>query len=253
VNTLFNGLCNELWFSDSPPKHLKAAAAGGMALQSSVAERWRQTTGCPVVEGYGLTESSPVITFNPFYGGQVKEGSVGIPIPSTDVRCVKDDGSLATVGEPGELQVKGPQVMKGYWQRENESEQVFSDGVWLRTGDIAQMDQDGYFKIVDRKKDMIIVSGFNVFPNEVEDCLAKHAKILEAAVIGVSDPNCTEAVKAFVVKKDESLTQNEVIAHCKEYLTAYKIPKHVEFRSELPKSPVGKILRKELRKEQNHG
>jgi long-chain acyl-CoA synthetase len=251
VNTLLNGLCNELWFSDSPPKHLKASAAGGMALQSSVAERWKQTTGSPVVEGYGLTESSPVITFNPF-GGQVKEGSVGVPIPSTDVRCVKEDGSIASTGEPGELQVKGPQVMQGYWQNNSESDQVFSDG-WLRTGDIAQMDEDGYFKIVDRKKDMIIVSGFNVYPNEIEDCLAKHPKVLESAVIGVPDSRGTEAVKAFVVKKDSSLTQVEVIEHCKKFLTAYKTPTLIEFRSELPKTPVGKILRKELRKEQNHG
>jgi long-chain acyl-CoA synthetase len=252
VNTLFSGLCNEIWFSDSPPKHLKAAAAGGMALQSAVAERWQKVTGVPVVEGYGLTEASPVITFNPF-GKNLKAKSIGIPLPSTDVRCVKENGEIAAIGEAGELQAKGPQIMKGYWQQNQETQKALDSDGWLKTGDIAIMSDDGYFEIVDRKKDMILVSGFNVFPNEIEDCLAKNTKILEAAVIGVPNPDGSETVKAYVVKKDPSLSQDEVIQHCKQYLTAYKIPKLVEFRSDLPKTPVGKILRKDLRKELSHG
>jgi long-chain acyl-CoA synthetase len=244
VNTLFNGLCNEFWFVENPPKYLKSSCAGGMALQSAVAERWEKVTKTPVIEGYGLTESSPVITFNPF--GKARAGTIGIPIPSTDVRCVDETGAEVPLGQPGELAARGPQIMAGYWQKPEETAKTLKDG-WLLTGDIGTMDADGYFKIVDRKKDMVLVSGFNVYPNEVEDTIVKHPGVLEAAVIGVPDGAAGEAVKAFIVRRDASLTVAQVRAHCKEHLTAYKVPKHVEFRDDLPKSNVGKILRKDLR------
>lgn len=246
VNTLFNGLTNEIWFLDSPPKHLKFASAGGMALQSSVAQRWQEVTGKPVLEGYGLTESSPVLTFNPL--GKTRPGSIGIPVPSTEVRCVDENGKPVPLGEPGELAAYGPQIMKGYWNKPEETSKTIRDG-WLLTGDVAVQDEDGYFRIVDRKKDMILVSGFNVYPNEIEDCLATHPGILEAAVIGVPDGASGEAIKAFIVKRDDGLTKDDIRAHCKEHLTNYKVPKQVEFRDELPKSNVGKILRKDLRAE----
>jgi len=246
VNTLFNGLNNELWFRDSPPKHLKLASAGGMALQAEVAKRWQGITGKPVIQGYGLTETSPVLSFNPV--GKSRDGSIGVPLPSTFMRCVNDDGAPVAPGEPGEIAVKGPQVMAGYWNRPDETEAVFRDG-WLLTGDIGEMDADGYFSIVDRKKDLVIVSGFNVYPNEIEDCLTSHPGIFEAAVIGVPDEATGEAVKAFVVLTDTSLTEAEMRAHCKNHLTAYKVPKRIEIRTELPKSNVGKILRKLLRAE----
>jgi len=248
VNTLFNALLNEEWFKASPPKHLVASLAGGMALHSSVAKRWKEVTGTPVVEGYGLTETSPVATFNPV-GGLVKDGTIGVPLPSTEVRCVDEAGAPVPVGQPGELVVKGPQVMVGYWQRPEETAKVLGEDGWLRTGDIAVMDEDGYFKIVDRKKDMILVSGFNVYPNEVEDCIAKHPGVAEVAVIGVPDERTGEAVQAYVVKKDPALTAEAVVAHAREQLTAYKVPRQVVFRDDLPKSPVGKILRKDLRAE----
>ncbi|MEM9677139.1 MAG: AMP-binding protein [Pseudomonadota bacterium] len=247
VNTLFNGLMNEVWFQDSPPKHLKFASAGGMALQSSVAERWEAVSGKPVLEGYGLTESSPVITFNPL--GKTRPNSIGIPVPSTELRCVDEQGKDVPQGEPGELAARGPQIMKGYWNRPEETAKTMLDD-WLLTGDIGQMDEDGYFYIVDRKKDMVLVSGFNVFPNEIEDCLARHPGILEAAVIGVPDGASGEAVKAFVVLTDTTLTSEAIRAYCKEHLTAYKVPKVVEVREDLPKSNVGKILRKDLRNEE---
>ncbi|MFN3687914.1 AMP-binding protein [Salinarimonas sp.] len=244
VNTLFNGLTNELWFKDSPPRHLKFATAGGMALQNAVAERWEAITGAPVLQGYGLTETSPVLTFNPL--GKTRPGSIGIPVPSTELACVDDEGRPVATGTPGEIAAKGPQVMAGYWNRPDESTAALRNG-WFLTGDIGIMDADGYFHIVDRKKDMVVVSGFNVYPNEVEDCLALHPGILESAVVGVPDPSSGEAVKAFVVRRDASLTEAAVRAHCREHLTSYKIPKIVEFRDDLPKSNVGKILRKELR------
>lgn len=246
VNTLLNGLTQEVWFLDSPPKTLKATVAGGMALQAAVAKRWSEVTSTPVTEGYGLTETSPAISFNPFQGPQ-KTNSIGIPVPSTFIKLILENGELAPLGEPGELCCLGPQVMKGYWNQPEETQKVLDENGWLKTGDIAVMDEDGYFKIVDRKKDMIVVSGFNVYPNEVEDCLVKHPLILEAAVIGIMDAKTTEAVKAFVVLKSTELTKEQVLAHCKEYLTGYKIPKVIEFVTDLPKSPVGKILRKELR------
>ncbi|MEM9578175.1 MAG: AMP-binding protein [Pseudomonadota bacterium] len=247
VNTLFNGLTNELWFTDSPPKHLKFASAGGMALQSSVAARWGEITGKPVVQGYGLTETSPVLTFEPL--GKKRPGTIGVPIPSTLVACLDEEGREVPQGQPGEIAAKGPQVMAGYWNKPEETAKVMRDG-WFLTGDIGVMDADGYFTIVDRKKDMVVVSGFNVYPNEVEDCLATHPGILEAAVIGVPDASTGEVVKAFVIARDPGLTEADVRQHCKAHLTAYKVPKRVEFRTELPKSNVGKILRKELRTEE---
>ena len=245
VNTLFNALMNERWFADSPPKHLVASAAGGMALHESVSARWRQMTGSPIVEGYGLTESSPVITFNPL-GGLIKDGTIGIPVPSTDVRCVDEKGKDVPAGEPGELLAKGPQIMLGYWNREDETKRSITDG-WLSTGDIAQVDKDGYFTIVDRKKDMILVSGFNVYPNEVEDRIASVPGVLEVGVVGVPDEKTGEAVRAYVVKTENGVTEEKIIAHCKEHMAAYKAPQRVIFVEELPKSPIGKILRRELR------
>jgi long-chain acyl-CoA synthetase len=246
VNTLFNALLNEEWFKANPPKSLVKSLAGGMALHSSTAARWKEVTGTEVVEGYGLTETSPVATFNPV-GGQVKDGTIGIPLPSTDIKLIDDAGAPVALGEPGELCVKGPQVMPGYWERPEESAKVLDAEGWLRTGDIATMDEEGYFKIVDRKKDMILVSGFNVYPNEVEEALTRHPGVAEAAVIGIPDEKTGEAVQAFIVKRDPNLTADDVIRHAREQLTAYKVPRRVEFRDELPKSPVGKILRKDLR------
>ena len=247
VNTLFNALANEPWFAQNPPKSLKMSVAGGAALQGAVAAKWKQVTGTEVVEGYGLTEASPVVTFNPL-GGKVKEGSIGIPLPSTDVRCVDDDGNPVPVGERGELIVRGAQVMLGYWQRPDETAKSIRDG-WLYTGDVATMDDEGYFRIVDRKKEMVLVSGFNVYPSEVEECIAAHPGVREVGVIGVPDERSGEAVKAFVVRSDPSLTEEEIIRFCRASLAAYKVPRQVEFREELPKTPIGKILRKDLRAE----
>jgi long-chain acyl-CoA synthetase len=252
VNTLFNGLMNEEWFSAFPPKHLKAAIAGGTALHHAVAERWQRMTGTRIAEGFGLTECSPVVSFNPL-SGLAKPDSIGIPVPGTDVRLVDDFGAVVAQGEPGELIVRGPQTMLGYWQRPDETAAVIKDG-WLYTGDVAVMDEQGYFKIVDRKKDLVLVSGFNVYPNEIEDALAKMDAILEAAVVGVPDMKSGESVRAYVVKNPDFeavLTQEAVLAHCRKLLTDYKIPKSVIFRDELPKSPVGKILRKDLKAEVN--
>ncbi len=247
VNTLLNGLNNEIWFLDTPPKHLKFASAGGMALQGAVAQRWEEVTGKPVIEGYGLTESSPALSFNPLGSGRLN--SIGIPVPSTDMKCVDEDGKDVPQGERGEIIARGPQIMKGYWNKPEETAKTIQNG-WLLTGDIGVMDEDGYFHVVDRKKDMILVSGFNVYPNEVEDVLAAHPGVDEVAVIGVPDGSSGEAVKAFIVKSDENLTKDAVRAYCKEHLTNYKVPKLVEFRDELPKSNVGKILRKDLRAEE---
>lgn len=250
VNTLFNGLNNELWFLDSPPKHLKFASSGGMAMQQSVAERWEEITGKPALEGYGLTESSPVLTFNPL--GKTRANSIGIPVPSTELKCVDEKGQEVPIGEAGEIAARGPQIMLGYWKKPDETAKTMIDD-WLLTGDIGTMDSDGYFRIVDRKKDMILVSGFNVYPNEIEDVLAAHPGILEVAVIGVPDGAAGEAVKAFIVKQDDTLTTEPIRSYCKEHLTNYKVPKQVEFRDDLPKSNVGKILRKDLRNEEISG
>ncbi|MES2614833.1 MAG: AMP-binding protein [Bdellovibrionota bacterium] len=249
VNTLFNGLLNEPWFTKSLPKCLKASIAGGSALHSAVAERWKKMTKTLVVEGYGLTETSPVVTFNPI-DGMVKADTVGIPVPSTKIILIDDNGNVTLEG-PGEIAIQGPQVMKGYWNRPDETAKVFKDG-WLLTGDVGVMDKDGYIKIVDRKKDMILVSGFNVYPNEVEDCISQLSGVQEVAVIGVPSGKTGESVKAFVVKKDPLLTEEQITEHCKQYLTHYKLPKQIEFRKELPKSPIGKILRKELRLPPKH-
>ncbi|MFT4609731.1 MAG: long-chain acyl-CoA synthetase [Cellvibrionaceae bacterium] len=247
VNTLFNGLANEAWFTESPPKYLKYASAGGMALQTAVAQKWEAVTGKPLLQGYGLTETSPVLTFNPL--GRTREGSIGVPVPSTDIACLDENGVPVPDGEAGEITARGPQIMAGYWNKPEETAKVMR-GDWFLTGDIGVMDADGYVYIVDRKKDMIIVSGFNVYPNEIEDCLMAHAGVAEVAVIGVPDAVAGEAVKAFIVRRDPILTEADVRSHCKLHLTAYKIPKMVEFRDDLPKSSVGKILRKDLRAQQ---
>ena len=247
VNTLFNAMNNDPEFQSLAPKSIKIALAGGMALQESVGRAWSHITGNMIVEGFGMTESSPVTHCNPV-GVEPRLGSIGVPLPSTDAQIVGEDGEVVPVGEVGELVVRGPQIMKGYWRKDIETARVIKKG-WLHTGDIARMDADGYFYIVDRKKDMILVSGFNVYPNEIEEVLAAHPKILEAAVIGVPDAKSGEAVKAVVVKKDTSLTEAEIQAFCAEQLTNYKRPKLIEFREELPKTNIGKILRRELRDE----
>ncbi len=246
VNTLFNGLLNTPGFDQVDFSGLKMTLGGGMAVQRAVAERWKKVTGVTLVEAYGLTETSPAACINPL---TLKDynGSIGLPIPSTDA-CVKDDdGNIMGMGEVGELCIKGPQVMKGYWQRPEETAKVIDADGWLHTGDVAKMDANGYFYIVDRKKDMILVSGFNVYPNEVEDVIAGLDGVLEVAAVGVPDEKSGEAVKVFIVKKNPALTAEDVKAYCRENLTGYKQPKFVEFRTELPKTNVGKILRKELR------
>jgi long-chain acyl-CoA synthetase len=244
VNTLFNGLANEQWFRDTPPRHLKFAASGGMALQTSVAERWRAVTGTPLLQGYGLTETAPVLTFNPL--GRAREGSIGIPVPGTEVACLDEAGAPVPTGAPGEIAARGPQVMAGYWRRPDETAKAMQDG-WFLTGDVGVRDADGYFRVVDRKKDMIIVSGFNVYPNEVEDCLASHPGVAEVAVVGVPDVATGEAVEAHVVLRDRAVTPDALRAHARAQLTAYKVPKRVVLHDDLPKSNVGKILRKDVR------
>ena len=247
VNTLFNGLLNTPGFEQVDFSHLKMTLGGGMAVQRAVAERWKKVTGVTLVEAYGLTETSPAACINPTDLPDYN-GAIGLPIPSTDVCLKDDDGNTMTVlGEVGELCIKGPQVMKGYWQRPEETANVIDKDGWLHTGDLARMDANGFFYIVDRKKDMILVSGFNVYPNEVEDVIAGLEGVLEVAAIGVPDDKSGEAVKVFIVKKDPALTAEQVKAYCRENLTGYKQPRFVEFRTDLPKTNVGKILRKELR------
>lgn len=245
VNTLFNAMLNDQKFTQLDFSSLKAAVGGGMAVQRVVAEKWQQVTGCPLVEGYGMTETSPVSSCNPA-DGSGRIGTIGLPAPSTDMRIVDDQGNILGPNEVGELHVKGPQVMKGYYNRPEETAKVLKDG-WMSTGDIAKMHDDGYFQIVDRKKDMILVSGFNVYPNEVEDVVATHPKVLEVAAVGIPHEKSGEVVKIFVVKKEKSLNEEELKAFCKENLTGYKCPKAIEFREELPKTNVGKILRRKLR------
>ncbi len=242
VNTLFNGLLNNKNFKNLNFSKLKVAFGGGMAVQESVAIKWNEVTGCPLVEGYGLTETSPVVTINPLDGTN-KIGSIGLPIPNTEIKFIDDKNKEVPVGERGEICVKGPQVMAGYWNRKEATDEVIKNG-WLITGDIGVIDNQGFIQIVDRKKEMVLVSGFNVFPNEVEHVISSHPKVLEVGVIGVPDKKTSEAVKAVIVKKDESLTEEEIKLHCKEKLTNYKCPKHVSFTDELPKSNVGKILRR---------
>ena len=246
VNTLFNGLLHDKGFQSLDFRHLKITVGGGMAVQRAVAEKWQQVTGVPLSEGYGLTETSPAVCMNPL-NENLRIGTIGVPMPNTIMRVWnEDEGRVATSEERGEIQIKGPQVMKGYLNRPEDTAKVMMDG-WLCTGDIGMMSEDGFFTIVDRKKDMILVSGFNVYPNEVEDVLAAHPKVLECAAVGIPSERSGEVVKVFVVKKDPSLTEQELIAYARESLTGYKIPKEVEFRTELPKSNVGKILRRELR------
>jgi long-chain acyl-CoA synthetase len=245
VNTLFNSLNNSKDFRELAPRTLKVVVAGGMALQDSVNKTFQSITGSKIYEGFGLTEASPVTHVNPI-GGSSPLGSIGLPLPSTYAKIVGEDGSSLPPGETGELVVTGPQVMKGYWKKDEETARVLRDD-WLWTGDMARMDERGYFFIVDRKKDMILVSGFNVYPNEVEEVLASHPMVFEAAVVGVPDKGSGEAVKAFVVAKDKSLTVETLRAFCKENLTGYKCPRQFEFRDSLPKSNIGKILRRELR------
>lgn len=249
VNTLFNALMNHPDFGSLDFSHLKITVGGGMAVQRAVAERWQQLTGCYLAEGYGLTETSPLLTVNPL-DGTGRLGTIGLPAPNTDIRIVDEEGKVLGPDEVGELQAKGPQVMKGYYNRPDETAKSIKDG-WFATGDIAKMLPDGFFQIVDRKKDMILVSGFNVYPNEIEDVLATHPKILEVAAVGIPDDKSGEVVKVFIVKKDKSLTEKEVIAFCHENLTNYKVPKSVEFKKELPKTNVGKILRRALREPTN--
>ncbi len=248
VNTLFNALANNKKFQKLNFSNLKITVGGGMAVQRPVAEQWQKITGCVLSEGYGMTESSPVASINPFdETGRI--GTIGIPVPSTDLRIVDDNGNPLPPGEIGEIQIKGPQVMKGYYNRPDETAKAVTSDEWLNTGDIGKMSEDGFFEIVDRKKDMILVSGFNVFPNEIEDVVATHDKVLEVAAIGVPDEKSGEVVKVYVVKKDSSLSKDDLIQHCRENLTGYKVPKQVEFRDELPKTNVGKILRRALKEE----
>lgn len=248
VNTLFNGLLNNADFRNLDFSALKVALGGGMAVQKAVADRWREVTKKPLIEAYGLTETSPAACINPM---TLKEynGYIGLPIPSTDLEIKDDNNQALPIGEVGELCIRGPQVMKGYWMRPEETEKVMTPDGFFRTGDLGFMTPEGYVKIVDRKKDMILVSGFNVYPNELEDVISMNAKVLECAAVGVPDEKAGEAIKVYIVKKDDSLTKEEVIAHCRAQMTSYKVPKYVEFRTELPKTNVGKILRKDLRAE----
>ncbi|WP_036189231.1 AMP-binding protein [Marinimicrobium agarilyticum] len=247
LNTLFNALCRNPDFRALDFSHLRLTASGGMALTAAAAKRWKEVTGVPIYEGYGLTETSPVVSINP--PGGIREGTVGVPLPETECRVIDDEGNVLPQGESGELCVHGPQVMKGYWNRPEETEASLSEDGWFKTGDMAIIEQDGYIRIVDRKKDMINVSGFKVFPNEVEDVLCTHPDIVEAAVVGVPDEESGELVKAYIVTSG-ALTEEAVRAFAKENLTAYKVPHAVEFRDELPKSNVGKVLRRELRDEE---
>lgn len=246
VNTLFNGLMNTPGFERIDFSSLKLSLGGGMAVQKPVAERWQKLTGTPLLEAYGLTETSPAVCINPLNLSEFS-GSIGLPVPSTEVSIQDDDGNILAQGEVGELCVRGPQVMKGYWQKPEETARVLSSDGWLKTGDVAQMDEKGFIRIVDRLKDMILVSGFNVYPNEIESVIASHEGVLEVGVIGEPNDESGEVVKAVIVKKDPALDAAAVIAHCRERLTGYKVPRIVEFRDELPKTNVGKILRRELR------
>jgi long-chain acyl-CoA synthetase len=248
VNTLFNALLNNAAFHKLDFSRLQMTLGGGMAVQKAVAEKWKQVTGKTLVEAYGLTETSPAATMNPFNLPEYN-GSIGLPVPSTELVLRDDEGRDVPLGQPGEICIRGPQVMAGYWHRSDETAKVIDKDGWLATGDIGFMDERGFVRIVDRKKDMILVSGFNVYPNEIEAVVAMHPGVLECAAIGVLDAKSGEAVKLFVVKKDPTLTAEVVLAHCRAQLTGYKCPREVEFRSELPKSNVGKILRRELRDE----
>ena len=248
VNTLFNALLNTPGFDRLDFSSLKIAVGGATAVQRAVAESWKAVTGVPLLEGYGLSEASPAVSVNPLSNSDYN-GSIGLPLPSTDVAICDEQGRMLPLGEVGEICVRGPQVMRGYWQCPEETATVISEEGWLRTGDMGRMDKAGYIYIEDRKKDMILVSGFNVYPNEIEDVVVAHDGVLEAAAIGVPDARSGEAVKLFVVKRDPELTAERILAYCRQNLAGYKVPKHVEFRHELPKNNVGKILRRELREQ----
>jgi long-chain acyl-CoA synthetase len=247
VNTLYRALLDTPGFAEVDTRALKVSSAGGMAVQRVVAERWKKQTGVPIVEGYGLTETSPVVISNPL---NIVDwtGTIGMPIPSTEAIILDEGDKELPMGEVGEICVRGPQVMSGYWNRPEETAKVFTASGWLRTGDMGFVDERGYFRITDRKKDMIIVSGFKVFPNQIEDAVAMHPGVAEVAAVGVPDERSGEAVKLFVVRKDEALTEQDLLEHCKQHLTAYKVPRIIEFRTEpLPKTNLGKILRRQLR------
>ena len=248
VNTLFNALMNNEHFKEVDFSALRLSVGGGAAIQGAVAKRWFETTGCHIIEGYGMTECSPLIAASRWDSTE-HTGSIGVPVPNTDIRIMDDTGNEVPIGERGELWVKGPQVMKGYWNRPEDTAEVLHDG-WMATGDIVEMGQDLNLRIVDRKKDMIIVSGFNVYPNEIEDVVAHNPKVNEVVAVGVPHPISGEIIKIFVTKKDESLTREELRSYCRQFLTGYKIPKEIEFRDELPKTNVGKILRRVLRDEE---
>ncbi len=248
LNTLFIGMMNHKDFAKVDFSGVKTVVAGGMAMQKAVAEKWKQMTGIAVAEGYGLSETAPVLTVNPIDGTD-QVGTIGIPVPSVEIKLLDEDENEVAMGEPGEIAAKGPNVMLGYWKRQDETDKVFTKDGFFKTGDVGIMAEDGFFKIVDRKKDMVLVSGFNVYPNEIEDVVSSHPKVLEVAAIGVPDKNAGERVRIYVIKKDESLTEKELADHCKDNLAGYKQPRDVIFRTELPKSNVGKILRKILKDE----
>jgi long-chain acyl-CoA synthetase len=246
VNTLFNGLANHPDFNKVDWSNLKISVGGGMAVQGAVAKLWLEKTGCPICEGYGLSETSPSASCNPVTSKEFN-GTIGLPLSSTYMKCIDDEGNEVPQGQPGEIAIKGPQVMAGYWQRPDETAKVMTADGYFKSGDIGVMDERGYFRIIDRKKDMVLVSGFNVYPNEVEDVVAMLPGVAECAVVGVPDDKTGEAVKLVIVKRDEALTEDKVREYCKANLTGYKQPRVIEFRKDLPKTPVGKILRRELR------
>ncbi|MCS5558317.1 MAG: AMP-binding protein, partial [Oceanospirillaceae bacterium] len=245
LNTLFVALCNNKEFAELDFSYLKHTMSGGMALTQSAADMWRNVTGCEVMEGYGLTETAPVVSINPYE--DIRIGTIGKVVQGTEVKVIGEDGADLGFNEEGELCVKGPQVMAGYWQRPEATADVLDDEGWFKTGDVAVLAEDGFIRLVDRIKDMIIVSGFNVYPNEIDDIASQHPGIVECAAVGIPNDVTGETVKLFVVKADPALTEAEVIAHCRENLTPYKVPKDIEFRGELPKTNVGKILRRALR------
>ncbi|WP_330925882.1 AMP-binding protein [Candidatus Sororendozoicomonas aggregata] len=249
LNTLFTSLMNHHEFKTCDFSKMKITLSGGTSLQSDVAERWREVTGCGISEAYGLTECSPAVCISPF-GELTQPGSVGVPVPNTALKTIDSEGNETKIGERGELCIRGPQVMKGYWKRKEATTEIIDNDGWLRTGDVAIIKEDGFVSIVDRLKDMVLVSGFNVYPNEIEDIVAKHNDVEHCAVIGVPNEKTGEAVKLFVVQKNDSLKKDDLIIHCRKYLTSYKVPKQIEFRKELPMTPVGKILRKDLRAEE---
>lgn len=246
VNTLYNALTNHEGFRKLDFSELRVSNGGGMAVQEAVAKDWFELTGCPIIEGYGLSETSPSATCNPADASEFS-GTIGIPLPSTEIAILDDDGNHLPIGGIGEIAIRGPQVMAGYWQRPDETAKVMTEDGYFKSGDIGVMDERGYVKIVDRKKDMILVSGFNVYPNEIESVVQAHPKVMECAAVGVPDEKSGEAVKLFVVKKSPDLTADELNAFCEDQLTGYKRPRYIEFRDDLPKSNVGKILRRELR------